>query len=130
MASHKGDAVEYHSRRISEEKLERLEKLDSPIPKALLEDAEFVTEQGNVITKDGVVVSTQDDDRKDAPLGSKHNIFSDPEVKAYYIDVYEKANYECRHVFDAELTWTVEEEKKLVRKLDLRGMCQVLPKKN
>jgi hypothetical protein len=35
--------------------------------------------------------------------------------------VYEKAQYECRHVLDADLTWTKEEEKKLVRKLDWHG---------
>lgn len=87
------------------------------LPQALVQDAELVTKEGNVITKDGVI-STRD---SDASLST--NVFSDPEVKAYYIAVYEKAKYECRHVFDADLTWTKEEEKKLVRKLDWHGMC-------
>jgi hypothetical protein len=82
-------------------------------PKAIAHDAELVTAKGNVITKDGVVVSPQE---SEASLST--NIFADPEVKAYYVDVYEKAKYECRHVFDADLTWTPQEEKRLVRKLD------------
>jgi len=88
------------------------------IPKAALKDAELVTAQGNIITKEGVVISTQDSDSNFST-----NVFQDPEVKSYYIDLYEKSKYECRHVFDADLTWTLEEEKKLVRKLDVRGMC-------
>ncbi|KAH8590990.1 major facilitator superfamily domain-containing protein [Bisporella sp. PMI_857] len=83
------------------------------VPGTLIRDAELVTARGNIVTKDGVVVSTQD---SDASLST--NVFADPEVKAYYVAVYEKAQYECRHVFDADLTWTAEEEKKLVRKLD------------
>lgn len=69
-----------------------------------------------MITKDGVVVSTEDSDHS-----LSTNVFQDPEVRAYYVGVYEKAKYECRHVFDADLTWTKEEERKLVRKLDWRG---------
>jgi hypothetical protein len=46
------------------------------------------------------------------------NPFSDPDVAAYWATVYEKSQYECRHVFDAALEWSAEEEKKLVRKLD------------
>lgn len=48
------------------------------------------------------------------------NPFSDPAVAAHWKAVYEKSHYECRHVFDPELTWTEEEERKLVRKLDWR----------
>lgn len=88
------------------------------VPGVILKDAELITAKGNIVTKDGVVVSTLD---SDSSLSA--NIFSDPEIKAYYIGVYEKAQYECRHVFDAELTWTKEEERKLVRKLDWHGMC-------
>ena len=86
------------------------------VPKVILKDAELITAKGNIITKDGVVISTKDSD-----TSLSTNIFSDPEVKAYYIGVYEKAQYECRHVFDADLTWSQEEEKKLVRKLDWHG---------
>ncbi|CAK7274547.1 hypothetical protein SEPCBS119000_006230 [Sporothrix epigloea] len=46
------------------------------------------------------------------------NPFADPEVAEHWRGVYEKANYECRHVFDPSFTWAEEEERKLVRKLD------------
>ncbi|EPE06865.1 allantoate permease [Ophiostoma piceae UAMH 11346] len=46
------------------------------------------------------------------------NPFADPRVAQHWREVYEKASYECRHVFDPAITWSEEEEKKLVRKLD------------
>lgn len=48
------------------------------------------------------------------------NPFSDPNVAKYYKELYENANYECRDAFDPELEWTPAEEKRLVRKLDVR----------
>jgi hypothetical protein len=48
----------------------------------------------------------------------KNNPFLDSDVAAHWVDAYEKADYECRHVFDPSLTWSEEEEKKLVRRLD------------
>ncbi|RFU27524.1 hypothetical protein B7463_g8811, partial [Scytalidium lignicola] len=105
------DSSESTSRQSSEK-----DNVTRKVPGAILKDAELITSKGNVITKDGVVISTQE---SDASLST--NIFTDPEVKAYYVGVYEKAKYECRHVFDADLTWTQEEERKLIRKLDWRG---------
>lgn len=49
-----------------------------------------------------------------------NNPFLDPDAAEYWSNVYEKAQYECRHVFDPSLTWTPEEEKAIVRKLDWR----------
>ncbi|KAF2716405.1 putative pantothenate transporter [Polychaeton citri CBS 116435] len=46
------------------------------------------------------------------------NPFLDAKIAEYYRGVYERANYECRHVFDPNLEWTPKEERKLVRKLD------------
>lgn len=46
------------------------------------------------------------------------NIFADPEVCAHYTAIYEKSQYEGRHVFDSTLTWTPSEEKTLIRKID------------
>ena len=46
------------------------------------------------------------------------NPFADPEVAAHYAALYEKSQYECRHVVDGTLEWSREEERKLVRKLD------------
>jgi len=48
----------------------------------------------------------------------KKNPFLDPDVAEHWGTVYEKAQYECRHVFDPSFKWTLEEEKKLVRRLD------------
>lgn len=77
---------------------------------------ELVTSLGNVITKEGAVFSNED-----SSTSLSTNIFKDPEVREYYVDLYEKAQYECRHVFDAEATWSAEEEKKIIRKLDWHG---------
>ncbi|KAH8913098.1 MFS general substrate transporter [Coniochaeta sp. PMI_546] len=51
---------------------------------------------------------------------SEKNPFNDEAVAQYWRAAYEKSNYECRHVFDPSLTWSEEEEKRLVRKLDWR----------
>ena len=48
------------------------------------------------------------------------NPFRDSVVAQKWFDAYEKSQYECRHVFDPELTWTDEEERRLVRKIDWR----------
>ncbi|KAK7561212.1 major facilitator superfamily transporter-like protein [Phyllosticta paracitricarpa] len=48
------------------------------------------------------------------------NPFLDPDVADYWRTIYEKAQYECRQEFDPDVTWTPEEEKKLIRKLDMR----------
>lgn len=48
------------------------------------------------------------------------NPFRDPAVARHWRDVYEKSQYECRHVFDPSLSWSEEEERRLVRKLDWR----------
>lgn len=48
----------------------------------------------------------------------KKNPFLDPDVAEHWRAVYEASRYECRHVFDPQLSWTEEEEKKLVRRLD------------
>ncbi|KAB5576337.1 major facilitator superfamily domain-containing protein [Coniochaeta sp. 2T2.1] len=48
------------------------------------------------------------------------NPFEDPVVAEHWRTVYENNKYECRHVFDPTLTWSEEEEKRLIRKLDWR----------
>lgn len=48
------------------------------------------------------------------------NPFLDPDVSEYWRQAYEKSQYECRHVFDPTLTWSEEEEKRLIRRLDWR----------
>jgi hypothetical protein len=74
----------------------------------------FAAERVNVFSREG---ATSDHDSNN----SSTNIFSDPEVAAHYVSVYDKAHYECRHVFDPKLDWTKEEEKTVIRKLDWHG---------
>jgi hypothetical protein len=96
--------------------IQSVEKKDQKPPRAIAQDAELVTARGNIVTKDGVVFSHND---SDSSLSG--NIFSDPEVRDYYKQVYEDAKYECRHVFDADAEWTKEEEKRVIRRLDWHG---------
>ncbi len=64
---------------------------------------------------------------------TEKNPFADPATAEHWRQVYEKSKYECRHVFDPSLTWSEEEEKKIVRKLDWRiclwavSHCVVFP---
>ncbi|KAK4565587.1 hypothetical protein LTR86_004204 [Recurvomyces mirabilis] len=48
------------------------------------------------------------------------NPFLDPKVAAHYRTIYENAKYECRHIFNPDLEWSVKEERRLIRKLDFR----------
>ncbi|KAI9689623.1 MAG: hypothetical protein M1820_010144 [Bogoriella megaspora] len=59
-------------------------------------------------------LSSEEDEQR------SRNPFSDPKIAEHYRKIYEDAKYECRHVFDPDLEWTAAEEKKIVRKLDLR----------
>jgi hypothetical protein len=104
--SAQADSVSIHS----------IEKPDGIIAKALVDNADLVTAKGNVISKDHTLISTVD---SDASLST--NVFADPEVRDYYTKLYEDAKYESRHVFDADATWTEEEEKKVIRRLDWHG---------
>lgn len=68
----------------------------------------------------------------DGEITDKDNPFLDPDVADYWRNVYEKAQYECRDVFDPTLTWSEEEERQLVRKLDWRiclwAVCHPFPR--
>lgn len=50
----------------------------------------------------------------------KKNPFLDPDVAEHWVAVYENSRYECRSAFDPTFTWSEEEERKLVRRLDWR----------
>lgn len=74
--------------------------------------------------QDDHVYETPIDDEANFELeGSKdirfHHVFQDPVMLEYYQGVYEKSNYECKDYLDPDLTWTLEEERKIVRKTDL-----------
>lgn len=80
------------------------------------------------ILTDEVTSSIHDSSSSDRELtGSEENGYSDeknpfrdPAIAQHWTEVYEKSQYECRHVFDPSLSWTEEEERRLIRKLDWR----------
>lgn len=82
------------------------------------------------ITADRSSVSSVTGDLKLVPLEesaalSDSHIFQDRTLAEHWSNVYEEANYEGRHRFDPTFQWTKEEEKTLVRKLDLRIMLLI-----
>ncbi|CAK7206364.1 hypothetical protein SEUCBS139899_009155 [Sporothrix eucalyptigena] len=92
----------------------------NPRPSTNVEDKE--TSSSPTPKEAGVFSSSADGSSSDdgESFALEKNPFSDPDVAAYWRNVYENANYECRHVFDPSFTWSEEEERKLVRKLDWR----------
>ncbi|KAG5750781.1 hypothetical protein H9Q70_006549 [Fusarium xylarioides] len=73
----------------------------------------------------GVIGKTESEDRRfdsgdETANSSLEHPFSDPEIADRWRKVYENAQYENRHRFDPSFTWTAQEEKKLVRKIDFR----------
>ncbi|SPJ75595.1 related to permease [Fusarium torulosum] len=66
-------------------------------------------------------VDVRDNDSSDESASSSiEHPFTDPEIADRWRKVYENAKYENRHRFDPGFTWTAQEEKKLVRKIDFR----------
>ena len=49
---------------------------------------------------------------------SYDHVFKDPKKLAYYSKMYDESDYECRHLLDPDLTWTKEEDRKIVWKND------------
>ena len=68
--------------------------------------------------KDKDVFITYRDEESLSSSSTDDHVFKDPQIADHYKDLYESTDYECRHLFDPELTWTEEEEKKVVRKND------------
>ncbi len=63
----------------------------------------------------GAAASGDDDSKVEV---GRSNIFSDPVVAARWRKVYEDSHYENLKWFDPKFEWELEEEKKLVKKLD------------
>ena len=56
----------------------------------------------------------------DGDYGSyRDHIFNDPEKVKYWTNVMHNANYEGRHRFDPDMTWSAAEEKKLKRSVSI-----------
>ncbi|KAG7421925.1 hypothetical protein ACKAV7_000235 [Fusarium commune] len=74
----------------------------------------------------GVIGKTDSEDQNRFDSGDEtanssiEHPFSDPEIADRWRKVYENAQYENRHRFDPSFTWTAQEEKRLVRKIDFR----------
>ena len=92
----------------------RQEKTDDALQ---FDDA--TTFSADPVPKSGAFVSAASDSDEDGDAYKK-NPFLDPDVAEHWTTIYEKSEYECRHFFDPSLTWTEEEEKKIVRRLDWR----------
>jgi hypothetical protein len=98
------------------------EKIEPPVSASSYSGSAQLDSQNDFGTKDAkvheTIVAVENIDRVSEDNYDERNPFSDPEVASYYATMYEKSQYECRHVFDPTLEWTAAEEKKLVRKLD------------
>lgn len=105
---------ESKSAKATADSAQRQEKADEG-----LQFDEATTFSADPVPKSGAFVSTASDSDEDGDAFKK-NPFLDLDVAEHWSTVYEKAEYECRHVFDPSFTWTEEEEKKLVRRLDWR----------
>lgn len=89
-------------------------------------DAKVTDTKGKVTTptnaSDQNSSSDENESQRTGHYGSvDDHVFADPATAEYWRLKYEKAGYENRHRFDPELTWTPDEERKIVRKV-----CQSL----
>ncbi len=92
----------------------------SPDPSTTNVDDKVLYEEtatSDPISKSEALASVASDSDEEGEAIRK-NPFLDPDVAEHWAGVYEKARYECRAQFDPAFTWTEEEEKKLVRRLD------------
>ncbi|KAL4756807.1 major facilitator superfamily domain-containing protein [Aspergillus foveolatus] len=86
------------------------------------EGSSYTDLPGIRISKDGSLVRVEalHEPEPESETGTPLNPFADPEVAERYAALYEKAKYECRHVFDPTMTWTTEEERRLIRRIDAK----------
>lgn len=76
-----------------------------------------------------VPVEASRDDTQDVDdgYGSYHDhVFSDPKIAEYWRSVYANAQYEGRHRFDPDFTWSAAEEKRLKRKVQANQSSRYL----
>lgn len=66
---------------------------------------------------ENVEANLHSDSQSDNGFSINDHIFKDEALATYWRGVYEKSQYENRHRFDPNYTWTPAEEKKLVRKV-------------
>lgn len=85
-------------------------------------DVSLAVQDAKVGVKSHGSFPTDDDTSDEQGSVAEQHIFSDPIVAGRWRAIYEKADYENRHRFDPTFTWSPEEERALVRKVDLRIM--------
>lgn len=81
---------------------------------------DHITPNGNVITEAGEVVIIPSDSDDEGSKEAAKNIFKDPDVAAYYRDLYDQVQYECRHAFDPDFEWTAAEEAQVKWKIEIK----------
>ncbi|KAH7153324.1 major facilitator superfamily domain-containing protein [Dactylonectria macrodidyma] len=64
--------------------------------------------------------ATNYDSGNETTSSASDHVFSDPKVADHWRQVYENAKYENRHRFDPSFSWDLEEERRLVKKIDWR----------
>jgi hypothetical protein len=80
-----------------------------------------LTSKGAIATEVGLVSGPDTKLDKGTLPGEdaiRDNPFLNPDIATHFATVYEASKYECRHVFDPHLTWTKEEERKVIWKVD------------
>lgn len=97
----------------------------SPSPK-IFADEKKKTDTG-LSSSDSGSVSQESLVDADGYGSTNDHIFSDPAVADHWRTTYENVNYENRHRFDPSFTWSAEEERKLVNKIDRRIMLWYVP---
>jgi sugar phosphate permease len=71
-------------------------------------------------------VSSEVSSDSEEPAGkspAKSHVFDDPDVAERYRKVYYENSYEGRDHFDPKFEWTANEERKVLRKTELRVVC-------
>ncbi|PSK38925.1 hypothetical protein C7M61_002230 [Candidozyma pseudohaemuli] len=70
---------------------------------------------------DFTVESTLESDLEEQ-TENEGNPFLDPFIANHYHQIYNDCNYECRGLFDPHFTWTKEEDRKVMKKVDRRAI--------
>ncbi|PSK35200.1 hypothetical protein C7M61_004865 [Candidozyma pseudohaemuli] len=83
--------------------------------------------EGRSVEKSDLKVDTESalgepSDLEDQTEFEDPNPFLDPFIADHYRQIYDECEYECREAFDPHFTWTKEEDKKVMRKVDRRAI--------
>ncbi|KAK6884880.1 putative transporter [Candida tropicalis] len=87
-----------------------------------VEDSKPTTSRPSDDSKNKFDINTQSDNDLSSLESDQlaKNPFLDPKVAEYYGNLYKSSNYESYSAFDPHFEWTKEEEKKVVKKINIR----------